>query len=266
LALKFDWEGFLKTSSYTNTQDYVAYIRRVGKLPFIALVNSTEGLPWLWKSREQSSAQVMSKYDTIVFRVDTANKCRPPQVRFVPMNYEITTNGNNFVVTMQEEIVDSGSRGCGMVAEFVLVPGVALNKEKEEIRRIAEERKRAELADRDRIIRQTNEDNKRETERYKRDIDHYKRDIKKYEVESKKTHHPCRGSGWKECTDMWHKGKSIMRECHTCHGKGGWKCMACDGTGLNYPKLQPPKEPKEPKMKEIPRFKDINSIDFTKGI
>jgi hypothetical protein len=130
----------------------------------------------------------------------------------------------------------------------------------------ANERRADELARRDRMVRDAAADNERAQKDYQRDIKKYESDMKKYEKDVKEKHLHCKGTGWLSCGGSYHQKNSILRSCQYCNGKGGHKCGLCKGTGLKYPNLKPPSVPKQPKLKPIPTFASIDSIDFTRNI
>lgn len=115
-------------------------------------------------------------------------------------------------------------------------------------------------------VRRTHQENEDSQKQYEREIRQYEKKMAEYERDSQKEHRPCEGTGWVRCKDYFHSGKSIMKTCHTCSGKGGHRCGPCHGTGLQYPNMKPPQMPKQPKIKSIPTFPPIDSIDWTDDI
>jgi hypothetical protein len=129
---------------------------------------------------------------------------------------------------------------------------------------IAAARREEELLRREHEIKRAQQENAHAATRHADKLRKYEHDLKKYEKEKVEKHSPCKGTGWIKCDNYWHRHRNpVLAKCPTCSGKGGHTCMLCKGTGLKFPKLEPPKPPKAPKTRPLPT---ISSIDFTRDI
>lgn len=260
--LIFDWDQLAVQEEYQSESDFVALTRELGQLPGLALMGE-EGLSWL-ASENETCGEKLKELSEIVFRVDLGDAVSPAQVRFVPMFYECGLDGQRLVVTMRRR--PESERGCGMVLEFILDAREAERKEEAHIQRIADQRRRDEISRREREqARIVNANNSAQRD-YASKVKRYNVTFKEYEKKKDRPHRPCDGTGRKTCGNMWHSGRSKMRKCHTCNGKGWIRCVGCSGTGKHYPRIKPPNKPIPPTPEDIPNWRPIEAIDWREGI
>lgn len=260
--LQLDWDHFAQQDEYQSEADFVALTREVGRLPRVAL-KGDEGLSWL-ASENSACKQKLEALQGIQFRVDLSNLTRPPQVRFVPMFYKCEVAGDQLTLTMRREA--ESDRGCGMVLEFQLDALEAERKEEAHIQKIADKRRADEIDRRERETRRIQRENQSAQASYASAVKRYDMAFKEYEKKKARPHRLCDGTGRKTCGNMWHDGRSKMRKCHTCNGKGWIRCVGCSGTGKHYPRIKPPTQPNPPVDESIPNWEPISSINWRAGI
>jgi len=257
IPVQIDWDSVINAKD----RGYVAEVRRIGELARYIIVNtgssdfgnhSAVGI-----ANEPHCLRALKNYSCLVITFLSVNINFNPgdTKKLQPRDFKVGSKGDKLILECyRHQATGSSHYGPGLTIEWSICPSEAATRERNEVKRLASIYRNNEIDYRNNQIARYNDDVKRAQKDYADDVKKWQRECNSVTAHNNEACHWCHGKGIVSCGNSCGGSK-----CRTC---GGSKKKACTWSHcpLHYSEQKMPREPKEPRIKDPPSFRDLGGM------